>query len=580
MKPILFVVLLSLTLLVGASIFHPTPETLRNKRRVPPVIKRSILQTAPSNNNNNGAYVQWGSDASGSNTNPNEHTLTKQNVGNLKPRSSFTLPGTALYTGVTVKNGILYTTDGFFGDLYALDATTLQPISTFNGGQPITLGVGPAFYNAGCNTAYANGYIIACIDTLTCYSFNATTGVYNPHWPAYGSVNVSVYEWVAGSNLGQAQGEFQASVRVVSYNGRNLVLLTTSSSSEVIVPSLQKGVFWVFDADTGATVCTRVIGNADSIQGNGVGGWSTAAVAGRTAFFGTSNPQAPPAGPWSDSLQAVDILTCALVWNTQFVADDVSGQLYPIGLPDANGNWKSPYMIDKDMGGSPSILPNGMVGLIGKDGVFHARRQSDGQGGWDTALTATPMSLGNPSSAVQDNTVYVAYSSDVSTTSFGPNASYPVIDYTTQITGYGGAAPGSYESSPSAVYYLSRILQGQWNATSTVAALNAGSGAFIWQHTVPTCMFGSPFYANGMLFTAHYDGSLRVWDAGTGAILYNKISTAVQAAVSFSGPGTNMYYPLLPNYGTPVGPVVVNGMVYIVSTSMSFAGSAINTLSL
>lgn len=515
-----------------------------------------------------GQFTQWGGDAANSFTTPGETILKKANVASIKQKWLFSLPNDAVYASIVMKDSIVYALTGFAGSLYALNASNGLPVASFNGGQPVSTGIGYYGYDSGSTPALDSQYVYTATDDLVIRSFDRFSGVYNPNWPANGNVKVSVYETVPG---GTHQAEIQASMKLFNdVSGQEYFAIVTSSAAEVLEPPQEKGTVTVFNATSGLALWSQVIGGANS-DASGMGSWSTPSydpVSGNF-FFGTSNPQAPPAGIYSDALQARRLVSGALSWSDQFVANDVSGQAYPIGV----GN--SAYMVDRDQGGSPNVLPGGLVGIVGKDAVYRAVDVVTGELAWQQVLTTTPFSLGNPSAAYANGVVYVAASSDIDPNPVVDGFQYPAVDYATQIIGYGGFG-GAYVDE-TANYYLAKILKGCITNQGVLTALNASNGNVLWRKTFPTAFFGTPVVANNLVYVGSYDGTLRVVDAISGVVYFSKVVTPAQDPVP-SGSGFN--YPLLSNLPIVTNVIVVDGVVYVPFSSIQFAGSGVLALGL
>ena len=508
-----------------------------------------------------GSWLQWGNGQENTFVSP-DTTITKTNVANLKQKWNFELPTDGVYSSVVVKNGIVYVPGVYQGTLYALSTSTGVPVQSFNGGQPIEIGVGPFGYNAGATPAIVGNQVIVSADTMHLFSFNLVTGQYNPSWPVNGSF-VAVYQTGPG---GQAQAEIQASMRVFSQNGENYLLIVTSSASEVDLPPEEKGTVNLYSTTNGALLWSAVIGDANS-KANGMGAWSTPAVSNGVAYFGTSNPQGKPATDLSDALQAWNVSSGVRLWNTQLVAHDVSGVNYPNGI----GN--DAYHVDRDVGGSPNLLPNGLVGVSGKDGIYHAYNAATGAQVWQVVLTPTPTSLGNPSAAYNNGVIYVAASSDVSDNSVTPQCPSPRMTYLVQVSGYGG-----FGYSPPQDFDLNEIFVACITTQGIVTAINAYNGQVLWSKTFPTVIFGTPVYANGLLYVGYYDGTLRVFDATNGNVLLSKIVTPPQPPILSAYGCYN--YSLPANYAIPANVVVVDGQVFVPYTNVNLPGGGLVALGL
>jgi outer membrane protein assembly factor BamB len=138
---------------------------------------------------------------------------------------------------------------------------------------------------------------------------------------------------------------------------------------------------------------------------------------------------------------------------------------------------------------------------------------------------------------------------------------------------------GYVDSSPAVVSNVVYIGSNDGN----VSALNANNGTRRWNYQTGSYVVSSPAVANGSVYVGSYDGKVYALDAGTGAKLWNyttagvylESSPAVADGVVYIGSGDGKVYALNANNGTErwdfsatdsidmSSPAVAGGVVYI-----------------
>jgi polyvinyl alcohol dehydrogenase (cytochrome) len=204
--------------------------------------------------------------------------------------------------------------------------------------------------------------------------------------------------------------------------------------------------------------------------------WSTAAIdPGRgLAYIGTGQTYEQPASPLGDSLMAVDYRTGAIEWTRQFTAGDV----YTIFQPAPQGP-------DADIGAAPNLFTidgRDVVGVGDKAGVYAVLDRDTGEVVWAVELP-TGSHLGGimTTAAYHDGVLYLSSNQWTNLVNFH--------------------AAGN---------------------VSTTFALDAATGAILWQRAIPSAVFGALTYANGVVFQPSVDGVLYAFDADDGTILWSE----------------------------------------------------------
>jgi outer membrane protein assembly factor BamB len=248
--------------------------------------------------------------------------------------------------------------------------------------------------------------------------------------------------------------------------------------------------------------------------GGGVSVWSSVAVDvdSKTAFIGTGQAYSEPAGPYSDSLIALDYETGAHVWHYQITPNDI----YTI-----NGG-----SLDRDVGAAPNLFEatvkgtlRKLVGVGDKGGHYTVVDRVTGELVWQRRLDprnppGSPIGgvMGTP--AVANNRVFV------------------VNNTSTVGTGRFDARPG----------------------TGTAFALDTATGDVVWSLQLNAGSFSGNAIANGLMYFVTWDGQLRVVDTSNGMLLR---SLALGAQVGIYDDTAQGF----PN-GSTSGPVISNGRIY------------------
>lgn len=285
-------------------------------------------------------------------------------TGTLLHQFTFPHTGEKMNGPVTVKDGIVYVTSVSDAAspqgglrLYALD-TTLAPIPSFNGGQPVD--IHPGF-----------------------------TG---------------------------AQGNILSGPVLINH----LVIVgTTNATAEetLAMNPTYRGGLHAFHASTGAFEWRTIISPSGSGYGTSGGCWSTPAIDTKRGllFVGTSNATTPPASPRTDALLAIDYKTGSVKWSQQYTPDDVYSFQYACGGDLDVGASPNLFSIKR---GKKNV---DVVGCGSKAGVYRVFERKSGKPVWDAQMIpakGVPSIDGNPSAAYKDNKVYTIANLDTSGISY------------------------------------------------------------------------------------------------------------------------------------------------------------------
>jgi polyvinyl alcohol dehydrogenase (cytochrome) len=251
--------------------------------------------------------------------------------------------------------------------------------------------------------------------------------------------------------------------------------------------------------------------------GGGVSVWSSVAVDTtlKLAYIGTGQAYSAPAGPYSDSVVAINYETGTRAWHYQITPNDT----YNINVGAATK--------DRDVGAAPNLFEaniNGtmrrLVGVGDKGGHYTALDRETGAMVWQR-LTDTRTPPGSPIGGVMG----------------APAVANGRIYLTNNTSTTGGsrsdARPG----------------------TCTAFALDAATGSVVWSTPISAGSFSGNTIVNGLMYFVTWDGQLRVLDADNGSLL--KSVTLGTAIGVYDELGTQGF----PN-GSTSGPVVMKGRIY------------------
>lgn len=197
-------------------------------------------------------------------------------------------------------------------------------------------------------------------------------------------------------------------------------------------------------------------------------------------YFGTANcgtgKGLPPEEFGGEATMAIDAETGALAWCHT-----------PRGINDE----------DLDFGASPNLLPGGMVGEGGKDGIYYAFPRTHAGPPDRTCRSPSP-----------------AWSAQVS--GAGP---FGGIEGSTAL-GVAGDEPAVFATSAVPIPNESTFTSRPGHLVS-LHAISAMDGRVLWDAPNPFFSYGAPTYANGVVFAPHTFGfSMWAYDAATGVPLW------------------------------------------------------------
>ncbi len=443
-------------------------------------------------------------------TNPCEEVINTDNVAYLA--TLWGNSGNSVQSSPTYENGIVYYGD-IGGNLYAADATTGAILQQVNLGAPIESS--PLVTST---TVY-----VATIDLVL-------------HALDKSNFNTAFWTSVIDS---VAQSTGYATVHDSPVIVDNLVIIGVSCDdyAEASVLGVNvRGSLNAFYADTGVQAWTLV--PSTPAEGYGVGFWSTPAIdkKRKLLFVGTSNTVSFPAAKLSDSLLAIHYKTGKIKWARQFVKNDVFGFVNPTGQDKDVGASPNLFSAHRSMHASASHASKDLVGVCGKDGVYRTFERSSGKSVWKTVISKTGSRVGNPSAAVNCDTIFAICNEDLSGSLTGPTVVQANIDNCNELA--------------QEMFYDALI-----SGTKTVIkALDPSTGKVKWKDETTCSTIASLTEANGVVYHTNAQGDIRSLDAksgvqlgilyGTPFVTFNAAPLTVADGKVFVGQGVYNLFPV------------------------------------
>ncbi len=292
------------------------------------------------------------------------------------------------------------------------------------------------------------------------------------------------------------------------YDGKVLISTIPGNSASFYYPGAY-GVVYALDARTGrvAWSFSTVKGGSklwgDPKQNGGGGLWYPPAVDSQgRVFIGVANPSPyppttgdpnarsrPGANLYTDSLVALDGADGKVLWYQQVTPHDVRDYDFQ----------DSPIIVTVPVHGVRTEIVIG----AGKSGTVIAFDAADGKRLWTRAIGKHNKYEYGPLPATP-----VVYCPGSLGGVLTPMAEARAVVYVPWIdVCFKGSATGLAAGGPH-------------TATGGLAAVDAATGAIIWEHTFPDIDSGAATVANNVVFTSTYDGTIYALSTGTGAVLW------------------------------------------------------------
>jgi outer membrane protein assembly factor BamB len=307
----------------------------------------------------------------------------------------------------------------------------------------------------------------------------------------------------------------QLNIDIAPQVANGLVYLSTIGQ-----PPNGRGTLYALDAATGV-----VRWKFDTIKGKwavpeqagGGGAWYTPSVAGGEVFWGIANPlpwggsAAYPNGGmyagaalYTDSLLVFDAGTGKLRWYDQVTTHDVRDH-----------DFQLPPILGK-LGSEPVVFGAGKGGIvIAWDRTTHKRI-------WQTEVGVHKNDAGPLPAREVDVCPGLLGGVLTPMASAGGKLFVPVVDLCML-----GSSTG-YEP-------LDQVNVAK-RGTGELVAIDTGTGKPAWRRLLPQPDFGCATVADGVVFTATFDGTIYGFDEGTGATLWQaKASAGINACPALAG---------------------------------------------
>jgi outer membrane protein assembly factor BamB len=253
-----------------------------------------------------------------------------------------------------------------------------------------------------------------------------------------------------------------------------------------------------------------------------------------------------------------------------------TGDYSPVaGSVPSNGQLLWNYTTGGSVESSPAVA-NGVVYVGSWDGNLYALNATTGANVWNYTTGGSVQS----SPAVANGVVYVQ-SDDGNIYALNATSGANVWSY--NIGGNVYFSPVSSPAVANGVVYVGSI--GKYNGggfvNTDVYALNATTGAKVWNYTTGGSVQSSPAVANGVVYVGCDDGNVYALNATTGANVWNYTtgisvysSPAVANGVVYVGSFDNNVYAINASNGSKLwnyttgsavwsSPAVANGVVYV-----------------
>lgn len=254
-------------------------------------------------------------------------------------------------------------------------------------------------------------------------------------------------------------------------------------------------LLYKFDPETGTVRHSLTDGSGEGFGCGGV--WSSPMLASRDGggviVFGTSSCKHPnePDAAGSEAVFGIDAMTGAELWRMRPAHRD---------------------RIDDDFGATPNLLPGGVAGAAGKDGVYYARDLATGAPVFTTHAgqaghLVTDFSVGGMIGSPATGRVRMSSLPDdrrdliFATTALGTPAGEPLDS---------GSFP--FDSS----------LAGDPGRLLSLHALDARTGEIVWRTPLSGPSYGAPSLAGDIVFVpVTFQSRVAAFDAATGAPLWS-----------------------------------------------------------
>jgi polyvinyl alcohol dehydrogenase (cytochrome) len=455
----------------------------------------SASALAEDDHGDGASHAQWrvaGQNPGDTRSQPNEHRISKSNVGELTPKWVFTTAGSVSATPTIAGNAVYF--PDWAGNLYAVDKNSGKQlwstkVSDYDGVAGALSRVSPVVFSDeiifGDITGQGGTNLIA-VDRHTgvlrwitrIESHNAAIVTGSP--VVFKGI---VYQGVSSSEEGRA---ISSSYPCCTFRG-SVVALNASTGEQI----------WkTYDMPDN-------LGATDQYSGGAI--WQPPAINPERGllYVGTGNNYTVPAAvehcqaadpaatncaapeDYFDSTLALDLKTGAVKWARHLQGYDA----YTLAClnPNQGISCPSPAGPDYDLSGSGPNFVDNFLGIGQKSGIYWSLNPNDGSVRWGTPVGPAG-TLGGIQwgTATDGKRVYVAITNNEK------------IPYT--------------------------LMSGQTITWGAWSALDPGTGKILWQTPDPTrgaLDMGALSVANGVVYAGSFSGTMYALDAATGKILWS-----------------------------------------------------------
>ncbi len=420
------------------------------------------------------SWSMFGYDLTNSRNNAAEHTLSPENVSTLHMVWQWT--GAATTSTPAIVDGVVYL-PAWDGKVYALHAQDGSPVWTAT--LPNLIDSSPSVSADLVFVSDNKGWV---------HAIDRATG--DVKWSVQVDKHAEAHVWSSPAFIADP----------------GIVVVGVASGEEALsAPYTFRGSVVALNASDGTEKWRFYTTDNDSKSGPGISVWGTVAVdtTRKVLYVGTGNNYSEPAGPYEDSMLAIDYTTGQLVWSHQFATNDIFTVSNFGGGPDS------------DIGASANLFSldgEDYIGIGVKNGQYYVLDRDTGMIEHMSPLTDGSVLGGVISaSAYADGVAFVAsnrYSEGLTDTCAVDVRDGHVIwrQTTTNIT-YGAVAHAN------GVVYVG-------TTDKTVYALDGTSGDVLWMTDAPDSIAGGPAVSGGRLFVPWgYQWTLGRGEAGSGGLL-------------------------------------------------------------
>jgi outer membrane protein assembly factor BamB len=241
-----------------------------------------------------------------------------------------------------------------------------------------------------------------------------------------------------------------------------------------------------------------------------VGGYHGHAVFALNAYTGALIWQSPTDSGYPDKISATAVAD-GLVYVTVANTADYRGRLYAFNASTGNLTWQ--YIPSFATWASPAIY-NGKVYIGGSAGDIAALNATSGEQSWSHRAARY---TGHSSFSIGDGLVYIGMEAPQELQAWDASTGAFVWACSTK-----GIVSYSTPAIANCVVYVSTGVGGASNNIQSggVTAIDAKTGALLWNHTIGSIQYSSPAVADGIVFVGSDENSIMTHARAGGHTVY------------------------------------------------------------